>query len=288
MNKKQQIITTSIFAAASVFLAVGFFVWTLVPYIQMASFYSNASGLADRDQSSISSDDGMFTPMTYMQPQIRAALADFILLNNDKLDSSIVLPLVQLTASKIPEVDTMEGNNIYTYLTFGKLYDLLGDLDVAHSAQNYALAEKEYQKALAVYPGYQKTLYVYSINLAHQGRMQDAMTQVQLAYDEDPRVPASHYYLGMILFLSDNTKNSNAALENFEFALDRTSDQMPGATKVVYEKMLNQYYTAGDIVRFQTVVNRLIALDPSQSQVYQKISDYVTANHVIPIINLNK
>ena len=281
MNKKQQIITVGVFAACALFFAVGFFVWTLVPYVQMASMYSNAREVLNRNQTSVSDSDGMFTPMTYMQPQIRAAWADFIVLNNANIDPAIVLSLAKSAATKMSETQDMGENGIYTYITFGKLYDLMGDLDHEHSAQYYKLAEEQYQKALGVYPGLQRTLYAYSINLAHQNRLEDAQKYAQLAYDED-------FYLGMIQFLSDNSKNSNVALDNFEFALDRTTDQMPGATKVVYEKMLNQYYAQGDIVRFKTVVDRLAKLDPAQSATYKKISDYIELNHVIPIINLKK
>lgn len=274
------------FLLVTIFLGFAFFVWTFIPYAQMAVFFVELSSIKI-NPSIISGDNNFdFYPITYLQPQLRMTAADFFVSNNQIFNADVVSVVAPIFASRLEETINMPENTVYSYVAAGKIFDYLGDQHTANSTEYYLKAEDYYKKALSVYPRYQKVMFAYAVNLTNQNKFDEALQMVQTAYNEDPRVPEAHYYLGLIQFLSDNIKNSDEALDNLEFGLTYGQDQMVGATKLVYEKMLINYYSKGDIARFKTVVTRLESLNPLELSTYQKIIDYINQTGTIPLINL--
>lgn len=62
--------------------------------------------------------------------------------------------------------------------------------------------EAEFQKAIALNPGYAQALHWYALYLASQGRKEDALTEIKLARDIDPRSSIINANVGWCYYLA--------------------------------------------------------------------------------------
>ena len=281
-------ITLAVFISSSIFLGVGFFVWTVFPYAQMSVFMANYKVYSGGDSNPLFTDTFEFYPETFIQPEMRYQVVDSLIRQyTSGTISNNQAPLVTLMTQKLAQSLSL-GNDDHAeyYLDLGRAYNILATMYPDKAHEYFVLASDAYQHALALFPGEQNIMYAYMINLSHQGKIDDALRVAQLALAEDDRVPESHYYLGLALFSKDNNANAVASLNELEYGLDRGVNSVPQVTLAIYEKMLQVFYASGDSVHLTVVLNRLIQLNPNESGVYQKILSYMHTYNQIPVLNL--
>src|SRR5205085_7716911 len=77
-------------------------------------------------------------------------------------------------------------------------------------------AEKEFQKAIALFPDYSPAHLGYSQLLAHIGKFDEALAQSQLAKDEDPFYPAAAMNHCRNLYFARRNDQADACLDEIE------------------------------------------------------------------------
>ena len=288
MNPLVKKLTLTGFVCAALFLGIAFFVWTIFPYAQMSVFMANFKAYPGGDTGPLFTDSFEFYPETFLQAQMRYEVVQALIpqYTNGSISNNQT-PLVVFMTQKLAESVSL-GNKDHSeqYLDLGRAYDILASVYPDKAQEYHSQAGDAYRQALALFPGEQSILYAYIINLSHQNKIDDSLRVAEQALAEDPRVPESHYYLGIALFTKDNNLNAVAALSELEFALDNNANPIPEFTLAVYEKMLQIFYTSGDSVHLITVLNRLIQLNPNETATYQKILTYMKTYNQIPLLNL--
>ena len=268
-----------IICAATAFLGYAFFIWTAVPYLQMADYYLLISNLSNRSESS----EGLaFSPYTYVQPEIRNNFL-YILFDQYKASQieSVEL-LLPVAIEKMEEVVRRNPHNSKYFLTLAEAYGLEATIT---AEKDYNLKEIEtYKKALDLMPGNQRTAYGYALALKNAGAYDEAIRIMEETVKNSPNVEDSHKYLALIL-MSAGSEFYDRALDELDHLKD--SSLSAPETRNAYLRLLGFYYKKKDQVHFLNVVLHLKTADPDQRDTYQKIEDYIREHKAIPNINIS-
>lgn len=272
-----------LFSIATIFLGCIFFMWTIVPYIQIGHFYYELKSGAFSKNQIPTNPNSIFYPQTYVQPSIRYNLTDFLFRSYAEKPAQSSITLIKFAIAKLEETVAYEKNYPNYFLNLGKAYDFLGDLSAPEEkASLQQKAESYYKQALDLVPGNQRIMYAYSINLLNQGRTEEAILMARNALAGDPRVAESHYYLGVILF-KGGSNYYDEALAELEKSLDETGGQPDQLVQSIYKEMISYYYHKQDVARFTIVLKRL-PRSSDQQEDYQKIMDYIAKNNHLPML----
>jgi|GEM_PF-3081906 len=287
MKEKYKKIILIFFCIVTLFLGVLFVFWTIIPNLQSTFFYKNFRLFTnEQNEKGLLNSQFSFYPNTYVQPRLRYEFMD-LLFKAYAGGQNPSKELVLFAKNKLEENTLIEGNYANNFLALGKAYDLLADLYPKEQAQMRLKAESSYKKALELFPGIQSVLYTYSVNLTNQGRIDEALSMIEQAVKEDPRVAESHYYLGVILYNKGGDQNINESLKEMETAFQGGYVGQDNLPRIIYEKMLIHYYDQKNISNLKIVLNRLVYLNESQADTYKKIIKYMDLNKIIPILNLH-
>jgi len=283
MTSTTKKIITALFAAGSVFLGLMFFVWTLFPYLQMSVYHVNFMTALAGDLAPFRDSAFSFYPRTFISKELNQESLDYML-KQDSVDPEFIA----LLAVHLRETIGTHDDDMKDYVTLGEADTALAELYPEKKDAFHAEADSSYEAALKLFPKSQAVMYSYAISLSNQGQEERALGLLKDALLEDPRVPDSHYYLGVLLYSIDNTKNSDTALGYLESSLSTGVDPLPKLTSSIYQKMLTHYYSLGDIDHVETVLRRFIASGQAQAAAYQKVLDYILENHALPVIRFNQ
>lgn len=291
-NNNQKIVTGKgvqiAFVCVSIFLAITFFVWTVFPYAQMATYIKNFEIAMTGDMRPLEQSSFSFSPYTSVQPALRHKFLTHLFehYKAGKL-SSAYAPLVQLSIDKMIEVTDSTDHFPHYFTSIAKAYDELADFIPTEAMEYHSKAEVYYKKALALSPNNfnPDNSFAYSINLTNQRRNAEAITLLRKVLSYDTRIADTHYFLGLILFKA-GAENNNEALEHLEFALDKNVNPSPSITKKVYQNMLIHYYKKQDATHFVTVIKRLVTMDTDQKDTYEQILGEIEKTNNIPLLNV--
>jgi tetratricopeptide (TPR) repeat protein len=286
MNKNSKIITIIFFSITTIFLCVVFFFFTLIPNIKVIMIYNDLVKVANGDTGTLPQIGDI---MDNTDPDISFKALDFLLNNyqyNKDIKEENKRLLISFVVDKISNNLSLKIKYPDQLIVLGRAYDLMAQWD-QQKAQGFLLkAEEQYKKALIIYPYNQKILYAYSINLINQGRDEEAIKMAQEAVNEDPRVAESHYYLGVLL-AKQNINNADSVLSEIEITLNNKIDPNNEVTKPIYEKLLSFYYNNRNINKLLIVIKRLIIIDPTQTETYQNIANYIETKKQIPVLKIS-
>ena len=265
------------------FCAFGFFYVTLIPHFQGKSYLAVTDNGTPQD---IVGDTFAFYPDSNAQGLIRTGLLGAVFTAYNQHELTAADPVPEFATAKIQEYVAKHPYYYEDYLALAKAYDVEADLNNEPSL--YVTAEGYYKKALAIIPGRQDVVYAYALNLLHQKRPADAIALLEASLAAAPNVAETHYELAQALAVQ-GPASYDASLDQFEFSFAHGDPNLdPSLTLDVYRKFIVYYYDLGDLPRFETVVERLVSLDPAQDAGYATILDYIKKNGTMPIVNLQQ
>jgi tetratricopeptide (TPR) repeat protein len=200
--------------------------------------------------------------------------------------SETLLPYTQNNIVALQQFNSKYNYFFQTHVILARLYDAEGL--VTKNKEKFLDAEKEYKIALTILQDHQEILYPYAFNMFYRGDTASATLTLKKVYDNDPNVPASAYFYGMML-VNGGEKKYDEALSLIESALDKKY-QIPetGVFTDVYGRFFLYYYTHKNKDLFLTVVARLAEVENPQKQMFKQIQEYVTTTGQIPKLNIEQ
>ena len=286
-NNTPLIVIRTIAVLGTVFFGITVFVWTLIPFFQYKQFYrliqeAQDSGSTDALRAATS----VYEPFTYVQPQIRYLTLGYVFDNYKSDTPQKVTGLLPFGIEKLEEAEARQPDYTFIELSLAKAYSLMAQANPDHP-EYITKTYEHYQKALALIPGSPDISYAYAVDLLGNKEFSQAIPILEKVVASDPRVPKSHYYLGLAYFQS-SVSMYDKSLGEFEIALNAGDDEQADVTRKIYNVLLQHYYATKDMPHFSMVLHRLIALDTAQSTQYAALESYIEAHHSFPIINFDR
>jgi len=283
-NNVSVIIFWIVSVGTALFLAVAFFYWTIVPYMQSSEYLSDIrQAFSTGDYTVLTSDQFIFDPDSNVEGILRA---DFIrevtgLYNNGQLTTPT--PLLDKAISEMEDY-TSNHADYYTYiLALANGYAVKSQ--VTNDPSLFVTAENYYKKDMDVIKGRQDIIYTYALNLIKRKRTDEGLQLLKDTIAQNPGVFASNYQLAEAYMIIGDSYYGDA-LAQFEIALNHDVDVNPDFTKQAYQEFLRYYYKQNDFDNFYTVINRLSQLDPTQQYAYRGVMDSMQKNHKIPDLQI--
>jgi tetratricopeptide (TPR) repeat protein len=279
-----------VFLSIAMFLGVSFFVWTLYPYAQMASFSKKLNIAMSGNINALIDSKFAFEPYTSVQPAIRYMLISHLFSEYKKDNvNSRHIPLIELAIKKMDETVNLTENYPQQIGLIAKSYDALADLAPQRAPEYHTIAEGYYKKAIGLSPGNfnQDAKFAYSINLANQGRANEAVLLMRETVKYDTRPPEPHYFLGLVLFKQGDTSWIES-LNEMEYSFNHGFDPGQGLAKKIYEVWLRHFYEKKDVDNLLLVINRLTLLDSTQRPIYENVAKIITQTGEIPLLDIGK
>ncbi len=148
-------------------------------------------------------------------------------LSHDSLEQ---MAAILISERRLPQARDLVGRHIAAYPEDPKLHNLLGRV-LMQDHRYFVQAEAAFKKAMAL----DKALLVTYVNLgelyARQGRIEQAIRELQRVLQESPRQPAVLMLLGM---LYEQQKDVPRAMEKYEEALQISPDFAPAANNLAW------------------------------------------------------
>lgn len=283
-TRVRKIIVGGMLGVVVVFSVYTFIWYTLIPFSQLATFYSKMHRAFAGREESFEKDSFVFSPMTFAQGLIRYNFVNTMLEQYKAGRVTRVHPLLLVSIERLQEYVEREPYFPNYYFLLGRATDLLADLN----NNNITLLEqagKYYEAGLALNPYRQDGRYAYAINLMNQGREEESQKIIRETLAENHAVPESHYYVG-VLELKRKKPDHVFALYEIEKALTAGANPDPKLTNRVYDIFFNYFYNKKDKENFITVLERKKIFDPKQTAIYDAIIFEITTKGRIPIIDL--
>jgi tetratricopeptide (TPR) repeat protein len=271
----------------ALFLGVGFFYWTIVPYMQSYSYIIDTrQAYSTADFSIFIDDEFVFEPDSNVQGILRS---DFLRQIMTQYSNGTFKTLNPIFDKAINEMETYVSShkNYYTYVIgLANAYSIKYGLD--NDPKSLALEEKYFKQAMEIIPGRQDVVYAYSLVLLKQNRHQEALDLVQQLITKNPDIYSNYYQLGQLKMMM-GIDHYTEALAQFEIALSHNVNTNPDFTKNVYQELLKYYYEKKDVPNFVIVTNQLIKVDPAQKNAYVGVLDFIKVNgNKLPNLNIGK
>ena len=284
-SKQSVIIYWVVSISTTIFICIGFFYWTIVPYMQSGEYLANIrQAFSTGDYTVLTNDDFMFEPDSNVQGIMRSDfLHEIENLYNNQTDPTKVLPVLD---KGIAEMEDYLSNHpdYYTYiLALANAYSIKADIQKDPSI--YALSEKYYKKDLEVIKGRQDITYAYAVSLIKHNRADEGITLIKDMINKNPGVYLINYELAQAYAIMGKDYYVNS-LDQFEVALNNNMNSNPAFTKQAYQEFVKYFYEKSDFNNFQVVVSRLSIVDPDQKYAYLEVLDYMKKNNKIPKLNL--
>ncbi|MEI6400310.1 MAG: hypothetical protein WCO58_02195 [bacterium] len=275
-----------VFTFISIFFFVGFIYWTAVPYIQMVQWKKGIGAMLAGDDTKFPNDDFIYRPYNNsIQSGIRIASFSNVFNQYVRGERTSFTPLYDIAFNREKEWVDAHPYRYDHLLAIAKGYEYKANL--TGDTSYYLLADEYYQKALALCPERQDLLYAYSQHLSNTGKKQEAIDLLQKMRKQNPGIAQTGYYLGTVYAAGDKTGYDTALtyLEDYFATGNPIVDKT--VIKTLYEHFFVYYYDKKDLGRFTVVARRMIIADPSQADVYKKISDYIDTNKTMPYLNIH-
>ncbi len=289
MNNKSLLITKIVLVAATVFLAFGFFVWTLFPNSQITRVHSAyRDALTLKSITPITENPSLFSPFTSAQPLLRHVF--LVVLVEAYTDGNVDIPvkLMPFAIQKEEEVlpKTVPYMNAYLYL--GNAYDILAitSTDPKAKADNFAKAEANYKKALEIIPNHQTVVKWYAISLFNRGDVPGAINLVKRSLSMDDSIAELHYFLGQFSLYAQKPDRVQV-LNDLEFSLKVNINPNPKLTQKAYQDLLFYFAKKQDVPHTVTALERLMVIDKKQATLYGSIRDVIQKTGKVPELELN-
>ena len=268
----------------ALFVCVGFFYWTIVPFLQSTTYLADTQqAFGSGDFSIFSTDQFIFDPDSNVEGILRSDFVRQVLTQYSNGNLKGDTPVLEKSISEMEEYMS-HHKNYYTYIVgLANAYSVKAG--ITNDPQDIAMEDKYFQQALATIPGRQDVAYSYAISLAKQNRQDEAFALLQSMIVKNPDIYATYAQIGELKMMEGETHYTEA-LNQYEIALNHDVDPNPDFTKSVYQELVRYYYQQNDIVNFTTAITRLLTLDPDQKTAYTSILDYMKINNKIPRLNI--
>ena len=278
-NKRENIIENTdakeiagniVLGALSLFFLWALIFWTIVPYFQMKEYLSL---ITTGDAQTISNGvDGVFSPYNYDQQDIRGHFIQMMLGYYGK--DQLTTDLFEKALSKIEELVSIEPYGPRQLMLAGKGYEIKGRF--LNNQDFLKKAESYYRRAYDLAPTRQDIIYSLAVDMAYQGRFDEAIELLRVSTKLNNNVPDSHYTLGIVLSYSGE-KNYKEALDELEYFFNMKSDFSLDIIKYnkepllrVYAQLSRYFYKNRDQANFITVLERIKDLSPENSEYIDK------------------
>lgn len=274
----------------TLFSGFAFFVLTVYPNMQITRFHKAFKKTQSTgDFTLLTENPALFEPYTSIQPWLRYLFMGLLVKGYNSEDRSMSVALMPFAVAKLEETLPKTAPYLNSYLQLGKGYEILAFTKSKNFKDSSEIkkAEVYYKEALVLVPNQQTTIIAYSINLYNQGKIAEAIALLRNSIADDDQIPELHYYLGQYL-VYQNEKNAPEALSEIEISYNAGAEIDAGLSQKTYQKMLFYFAKVKDVRNATMVLNRLMQIDPKQSQIYAGILDYIAVNKKIPELETNQ
>lgn len=150
----------------------------------------------------------------------------------------------------------LQPDIIQHYLTLGNFY--------LHQKQDEVAAESAFRKALDLESNHYIARKHLGIALMRQGKIDEALAELQLAYQQHPQKTDIHTPLGQCY---QRQKNWQAAIQQYELAIETDGN----ASFSIYHSLGNIYLRLGDKIKAKDAYERALEQQPNHPQLQQKL-----------------
>ncbi len=282
MSQKNKSILTISGAILSVFLFAYLFLYgTLIPYFQMHRFIHTRGELLKSNISPFLFTHSIFKPMTNAQYLIRYDALNFPVGNINKQNYDTFAPVLDLAIKEMEEYLAIHPYFSNYQLKLGRGYQQKWLF--THDKSFLVKEEEVYKKALSYNPNRQEILYLYSINLAEQGKIKEAQEMLDGVAKTSPGLPDTHYFRGVLM--ADYLNDKPGGLKEVEIALD--GGYAPNTTKAIYYNLLPYFTEHKDSRSVITILKRLEKIDPEQAVAYEQVIKSIEKTGVLPNLDVH-
>lgn len=270
------------------FLCVGFFYWTIVPYMQSSEYLSDLQqAFSTGNYTVLLNDPFIFNPDSNVEGILRS---DFLREVVNQYQSSTPPQSLDLLNEAISEMEEYLTNHpsYYTYiLSLANGYELKSD--ITKNPADFADAVKTYQEDMAVVPGRQDIIYAYAVALVQHNQTDQALALLRDSVNKNPTIGEVHFQLANVLMFLNNPQYYAEAFSNFEDAINSSPTWITSNSaelKMPFQTLLKYFYAQNDFNDFYTVVSQLSIIDPDQKDIYMNVLGYMKAYNKIPDLNI--
>jgi tetratricopeptide (TPR) repeat protein len=251
--------------AFALFFAIAIFAWTIPPFSQMGTYMDQV-----RNPKGVSAQklESAFIPYTYAQDVIRGHFLSTVreAYAGDPAQKNLLL----IGVAQMEDVAQRDPSNPRYFIQIGQGYDALGqnEKDAGAAQMYYEKAEAAYRKALELAPKRQDIRYLLAYNLSFQNKNDEAIAVAREAVELDEQVADPHYYLGLVLLVSQEEKHFVEGLNELERAHALGSGKVSANDQPsvqAYYALAQYFYNRHDAQHALTAVERLKELAPSRA-----------------------
>jgi tetratricopeptide (TPR) repeat protein len=147
--------------------------------------------------------------------------------------------------ARLQQVIKIDPDMSRAYDRLGLCYDYLGKLDDAIAAYQHAVTLNRNQPHPSPWPHVD-----FAVSLMEEGRVLEAIAELQEAISYDSRLPQAYYQLGLALETAERPDEARAALQH-AIALDPTYPEPHYALVRIYSKEGRKEDAAAEVKHFQ-------------------------------------
>ncbi len=281
-QKNNKSIITVIGASLFALICIYMFIWgTLIPYFQMHRFVNTLGELSKSNISPFLFTHSIFEPETNAQYLIRYDALNFPVGNINKQNYDTFAPVLDLAIKEMEDYLAIHPYFSNYQLKLGRGYQQKWLF--THDATWLTKEEAVYKKALSYNPNRQEILYLYSINLAEQGKIKEAQAILDGVAETSPELPDTHYFRGVVL--SDYLNDKPKGLREMEKALD--GGYGSNTTKAIYYNLLPYFTEHKDSVSVILILKRLEKIDPEEAAAYDEVIKSIEETGVLPNLEVH-
>ncbi len=282
---KHKNLTIGILFTATLFLGVSFFVWTVIPYTQMSSYFSQIKAFRAKEDIMLQQFEYAFGRQTYVQGELRNDLLDRIIDEYQKNEQTSLLNVLPSALGRLEEYLVVFNTNPKYFVTLAKGYGLQASL-IEDNMEALRRAEGYYKTAQYLMPENPEIAYGYTVNLLNQKRFAEAEQLAKKALKEQGSINLSYQYLGLVYYRWGQGYY-DSALEYLEQGIELQKSNGLKTLPEIYSTLFKYYYEKKDNTRFKIVINRIKELIPEQKEAFITLEKYIDQYNIIPLITIN-
>lgn len=256
---------------------------TLPGYFKMKGYLSIVKNLTPKV---IKNDlDSVFSISTSAQFDIRLSFLRESANSYVKKEDEITRQLFEKALAKAEEYVTKRPKDFLFLASLADVYSNKGNnfknIDYVEKGEEY------FRQALAYIPNRPDINYALAVNLAYQGRFDEAFSILDKIISLDRNIADSYYYYGLILW-SKGKPNYISSLNYFEKTFDLDSsfyNKYRAKIEGVYTTFIRYFYEQKDKENFNKVANRLKSENYVDSAILDQILNYLNKTGIWPKVN---
>lgn len=255
----------------AVFFAVGLIWWTLYPYFQMKSYLelTQRKNVYEIEKNI----DSILFPYTYAQQDIRTNFLQLISNNYTGGSEEKIERLFDKAIAAFEDLAKREPYNPRHFLVLGQAYDKKGK--ITSDPNFFAKAELFYRKAFQLVPKRQDVGYALGLNLAFQSKFDESTKLLKEVLEYNPDVPESHFYFGLVLYVSGE-KKYNEAFDYISLVFDKLPlEENKGWMFGIFSDLSKYFYKTRDAERLIKTLEMVKKIKPEDSEIVNKAIDLV-------------